>query len=155
NTPTNTATRTNTSTPTNTPTRTVTNSPTIAPTQPPGGDGFILFQPGQAGTCPAPANGGTTQVGCTFVLDLLVNTGSRQDATAQQSYLTYTYQLIQNVRVSTIITSCTITNTVTQDLSTFDAVLQNEICNGPGTCVFRGITVDPGSFAYASGALSN
>src|SRR5205814_3451691 len=40
-------------------------------------------------------------------------------------------------------------------LSMFDAVLQNEVCDGPGTCTFRGVTVDPGSFAFASGALVN
>src|SRR5947209_4152706 len=81
------------------------------------------------GTCPAPANGGTTQVGCTFVLDLMLNSGTNPDATAQQSYLTFTYQTIQNARVSSIGTSCVPTSTVTPDLNTFDAVLQNEVCN--------------------------
>src|SRR5262249_15075275 len=107
------------------------------------------------GLCPAPSNGGTTQVGCTFVLDLFVNTGSRNDATAQQSYLTFTYQLIQNARVSSIGAGCVLTNTVTGDQTVFDAVLQNEICNGPAPCIFRGLSTPPGSFAFASGALSN
>src|SRR5207253_8585386 len=36
-----------------------------------------------------------------------------------------------------------------------DTVLQNEQCNGPAPCNFRGVFVDPGSFAFASGALNN
>src|SRR5438874_1848648 len=38
-------------------------------------DAFITLVPDTVtlGTCPAPANGGTTQVGCRFVLDLFVN----------------------------------------------------------------------------------
>jgi hypothetical protein len=47
------------------------------------------------------------------------------------------------------------TSTVTGDLTTFDAILQNEVCNGPGTCLFRGVINQPGWFAYASGALTN
>src|SRR5439155_657286 len=43
--------------------------------------------------------------------------------------------------------------TVTPDLTTFEAVLQNETCNGPNPCIFRGVTIDPGSIAFASGAL--
>src|SRR5437762_10226097 len=59
-------------------------------------DAFLFLQPNTttAGTCPAPSNGGTTQVGCTFVLDLIINTGtSPDDTSAQQGYLTYTYDL--------------------------------------------------------------
>src|SRR5438105_3476902 len=67
-------------------------------------DAFLYLQPGAtAGTCPAPANGGTTQVGCTFVLDLMVNAGTNaapDGLTAQGSYMTFTYQTIKNVRVS-------------------------------------------------------
>jgi hypothetical protein len=37
----------------------------------------------------------------------------------------------------------------------FDSTLQNEICNGPGQCVFRGVSVAAGSIAYASGAFNN
>ena len=33
--------------------------------------------------------------------------------------------------------------------------LQNEVCNGPGACIFRGILNKPGDFAYASGAINN
>jgi hypothetical protein len=92
------------------------------------------------------------------VLDLMVNAGTNaapNGLTAQQSYLTFTFQTMQNGRVSTIGAGCTLTNTATNDLTVFDANLQNEICNGPGNCVFRGITVGPGSIGYASGALSN
>src|SRR5207253_2901814 len=74
---------------------------------------------------------------------------------AAQSYMTYTYQLIQNARVSSIGTSCVPTSTVTYDGVVYDAQLQNEVCNGPGSCTFRGINVGPGSFAYASGAFDN
>src|SRR5207253_3824025 len=31
----------------------------------------------------------------------------------------------------------------------------NEVCDGPAPCTFRGMVVDPGSFAYASGAITN
>ncbi len=147
---------TNTPTPQRTATRT--NTPSGgSPTPTPGGDAFLVLVPNTTtlGLCPAPSNGGSTNVGCTFALDLMLNTGSRNDATAQQSYLTFTYQLIQNARVSSIGTSCVPTNTVTTDLTVFDAALQNEVCNGPGQCVFRGVAVGPGSFAYASGALVN
>src|SRR5205085_10146775 len=75
--------------------------------------------------------------------------------TAQQSYMTFTYQTIQNARVSGIATGCVPTNTVTADISIFDAPLQNEVCDGPNPCNFRGTIVDPGSFGFASGALQN
>src|SRR5207253_53003 len=76
-------------------------------------------------------------------------------ATAAQAYVTYTYDLIKNARVDQITTTCALTSTVTGDLTTFDAVLQNEVCNGPTACIFRGVTIQPGSFAYAAGALVN
>jgi hypothetical protein len=121
-------------------------------------DAFAYFQPGIPGTCAAPSNGGSVVAGCTFVLDLFVNAGTNvapDGITAGQHYLTYTYQLIQNARVSSIGAGCTLTSTVTGDAGMFDATLQNEICNGPASCVFRGLTVGPGSFAFASGALNN
>src|SRR4051812_36758534 len=66
-------------------------------------NGFVFLQPDTVtlGNCPAPANGGTTQVGCRFVLDLMVNAGTNiapDGLTAQQSYMTFTYQTIQNAR---------------------------------------------------------
>src|SRR2546423_1883116 len=39
-------------------------------------DAFLVFVPNGGGTCPAPPNGGMSQVGCTFVLDLYLNAGS-------------------------------------------------------------------------------
>src|ERR1051325_8117913 len=53
---------------------TPTNTP--QPTPVPGADSYLYFVPGSAGNCAAPANGGTTQVGCRFVLDMMINTGS-------------------------------------------------------------------------------
>src|SRR5206468_4275300 len=93
---TNTPTRTNTHT--HTPTPTITGTATDTPT-PGGSSAYLLLAPGSNGTCPAPPDGGATQVGCTFVLNLLLNAGAYHapnGATAQQSYLTFTYQLIQN-----------------------------------------------------------
>src|SRR5438552_3192241 len=97
-------------------------------------DGFIFMVPDTVtlGTCPAPANGGTTQVGCRFVLDLFVNAGVNQapdGITAQQSYITFTYQTIQNGRVSSIATSCVLTSIIAPDIAVFDAPLQNDVCN--------------------------
>src|SRR5205085_7665979 len=72
---------------------------------------------------------------------------------AQESYLTFTYSILQNARVDQIATNCILTSTVTGDLTILDVVLQNEVCNGPNPCNFsRGIT-EPGSMAYASGEL--
>src|SRR5205823_9760612 len=39
------------------------------------------------------------------------------------------------------------------DTSTFDSTLENGWCNGPAPCFFRGVQTDPGSGAYAAGAL--
>ena len=91
--------------------------------------------------------------GTPLLLDLMVNTGSN-NAVASQNYLTFTNSILQNVLVGS--GGCgTITSTFTADNSVFDSTLQNETCNGPNPCTFRGIPTDPGSFAFASGALSN
>src|SRR5436309_10546780 len=74
--------------------------------------------------------------------------------TAEQAYLTFTYSLLQNVNASSP-TGCTITNTLTADTATFDTTTQNEVCNGPNPCTFRGVTVAPGSIAFASGAFNS
>jgi hypothetical protein len=87
-------------------------------------------------------------VGTRFTLDLMVESGSN-DITAAQSYLTFTDSLLQNVRA--VSPGCVTTNTLAGDLSTFDSVLQNEVCNGPGACASSG----PGSIAFASGGLNN
>jgi hypothetical protein len=113
----------------------------------------LLFLTPEAG---GPPNGGAVTVGTTFTLDLVVNTGSHNDATAQQSYMTFTFGTLRVIGANDACPGgVPVTPTVVPDLTTFDAVLQNEICNGPGTCVLRGQTTDPGSFAFASGALSN
>lgn len=149
----------NTNTPTHTRTRTpaITRSPlatqTVVPTRTPAGNAFLEFVPEDG----APPNGGTVNLGDRFVLDLMLNAGSSappDGVTAQQSYLTFTYDLIKNVRSDQIATACALTSTATVDQTSFDTSLQNEICNGPEECLFRGRPVDAGSFAFASGALT-
>ena len=142
-----TATPTTTATPTSTATPTVTRTPTPLP---PARDAFMFIAPGSAGNCVAPTNGGTTTVGCRFVLDLMVNTGSRSDARGQDTFISFTHQLLQNARVSTIGTGCTITNTLAPDFSTFDSQSINQICNGPGPCTFGNFSEAPGSIAFSS-----
>src|SRR5205814_181914 len=118
--------------------------PTITPTSTPGNiNAFAHF---------SPSSPMTVTVGQKFSLDLLVNSGSNAISTAQ-NYLTFTYSLLQNVDASQ--PGCVITSVVTPDNSTFDADLQNEVCNGPASCNFRTQTVNPGSIGFASGALSN
>ena len=139
NTATNTPTRTNTPTSTRTPT--ITNTPTITST-PPNMDAFAYLDP------PGPID---LNVGDQFTLDLRVNSGSN-NVTAAQSYLTFANTLMQVVQVGS---NCVVTNTLTVDSSRFESALQNEVCNGPGQCTFRGVAVDPGTISYAAGALSN
>jgi hypothetical protein len=114
-------------------------------------DAYVVLRP-ETG---APPNGGTVSVGARFVLGMWLNTGTHDNASSAQNYLTFTYGYLQNARVSSIGTSCTVTSTFTADNTTFDATLQNEVCNGPGNCVIRGIDTPPGSMAFASGALIN
>ena len=118
-------------------------------------DAYLFIAPGAAGNCPAPTNGGTTDLGCRFVLDLWLNGGTNSDLTAQQSYIQFSRDFLVNANVSSLGSSCVPTGTVTGDVSTFDAVLQNEVCNGPSNCTFRGVNIAPGSLAFASGALTN
>jgi hypothetical protein len=103
----------------------------------------------------APSNGGSVKVGEKFVLELWVNSGSHTDLVGQQSYLTYTHQLLQNVRATSSNASCTLTSTVAPDTTVFDAILQNEVCNGSVPCSFRGIKAAPGTIAFASSALGS
>src|SRR5207248_2378671 len=77
-------------------------TPTSTPTATPVADAFMELVPEGS----APPNGGTISVGDKFVLGLWLNAGSHQDATVHQSYLTFTWQLIQNARVSTITSTC-------------------------------------------------
>src|SRR5437870_2485236 len=118
-------------------------------------DAFLLLAPGTGGSVPAPPNGGSVPVGGRFVFDLMLNSGSHTDVTGQQSYITFTSSILQNARLSNINSSCVPTSTVTGDFSTFDSALQNEVCDGPGNCTFRGVTVAPGSLAWASAAFDN
>jgi hypothetical protein len=142
------------------PTDTPTPTPTGEPTRTPGGNAFHFFQPGAAGNCAAPPNGGTVMVGCRFVLDLMIDAGSSQESCGHQAYLQVSNQLIKNARVTTIASACTLTSTVTGDLATYETIFQNEVCNGLGPngdqpCVFRGVPASAGWFAFSSGALSN
>src|SRR5207253_7082780 len=77
------------------------------------------------------------------------------DVPAQQTYLTFTSCIFGHARVSDINSACTLTNTVAPDSQYFDVIMQNEVCNGPGNCMFRGITVGPGSIGYASGDIGD
>ena len=140
---------TGTSTPTNTPTDTPTNTPTATATPAVECTGAYHYWAPEAGS---PPSGGTINVGDRIDLDLMVHTANSV-ITAQQVHLTFTSGLIQNVRASS--TGCVLTSTVTPDLSIFDELILNEICNGPNPCIFRGVTHQPGEFGYASGAISN
>jgi hypothetical protein len=113
-------------------------------------DAYLELRPAAT----APSNGGTAKVGERFVLELWLNGGTGASLVGQQSYLTFTSSLLQNVLVSSIGTSCTLTSTLTPDMHVLDAPLQNEVCNGPQPCVFRGTKIPAGSIAFASGALS-
>src|SRR3954464_6516638 len=118
------------------------------------GDAFLELVPGTGGTVPAPVNGGAVPLGGRFVLDLMLHSGSREDITAQQSYITFTNSILQNVRVANIASACIVTSTVTGDLDAFDVQIQNETCNGPANCNFRGLDIMPGWMAYVSGAMT-
>jgi hypothetical protein len=101
----------------------------------------------------APAPGGTVSPGTKFTLDLILHAGTNNDLTAQQTYLTFNSAVLQVVDPNG--TSCNAVSRVSGDTARFEAELQNETCNGPRNCDFRGATVAPGSIAFASGALSN
>src|SRR5438105_2045282 len=88
-------------------------------------DAFLFLAPGTGGSVPAPPNGGSVPLGGRFVLDLMLNSGS-SNTSAQQSYLTFTNSILRNASVSVINSACTLTGTVTEDLSIFDTALQNE-----------------------------
>src|ERR1043165_9188381 len=76
-------------------------------------DAYLNFVP-QPG---APSNGGSAVVGQRFVLELWIHGGSHPDLTAQQTYISYTSQIVKNARQDQITTTCTLTNTVTPDNS--------------------------------------
>lgn len=100
----------------------------------------------------SPANGGVVTLGQQIWFDLMVHTDGYY-VTAQQAYITFTASVLQNV--SPFVTNCALYTGVRQDDTIFELELQNEVCNGPGFCDFRGIINQPGDFAFASGAWSN
>ena len=121
-------------------------APHGAPVPPPN-DAYMTLVPQGS----APPGGGTVRTGDRFVLELWLNAGSHTDATAQQSYLTFPYDLIKNARVDQITTTCSLSDQFTPDTTTFDAVLQNEVCNGPSWC---NRIAPPGTMSYASGTFN-
>src|SRR5205823_2178973 len=140
---------TDTPTGTSTPGDTATDTPAATETPLPCNGAYHYLLPE---TESDPPNGGTVQTGRQFTLDMWINAAGYR-LTVQQAYLTFTHQLLDNVAATS--TSCVLTSTVTPDLTVFEAVLQNEVCNGPNPCTFRGQSVDPGSIAFASGVLTN
>jgi hypothetical protein len=93
-------------------------------------------------------------VGQQFVLDLRVNSGLYFQLDAQQAYLSFPYQLLQNVNANQ--SGCVLTSTVTIDTRYFDTPLQNEVCNGPNPCSFsHDPNTSPGYLAFASGVLGS
>jgi hypothetical protein len=78
---------------------------------------------------------------------MMVHPGS-YTVNGQQSYLTFSSGQLQNVRAG--LPGCVLTSTVTIDVTVFSSQLQNEVCNGPNPCNFRGTNVAPGSMAFAS-----
>src|SRR5205823_10926893 len=77
----------------------------------------------------------TYNVGTKINMDLWVNSGnSDNNITASQNYLSFTLSVLQ--MVSATAASCVLTSVVVPDLAVFDAVLQNETCNGPSPCTF-------------------
>jgi hypothetical protein len=150
NTPSNTPTRTPTATitrtptPTSTPTNTATRTNTPTNTATPGNiNAFHRFSPN------GPVN---IALGTKLTLDLMLNSGSN-NVTVNQAYLTFTNSILQVVSVSS--PGCVVTSTLTADSSTFDATLQNEVCNSSSPCDFGRLIAPPGSIAFASGALNN
>ncbi|MFL5731868.1 MAG: S-layer homology domain-containing protein [Chloroflexia bacterium] len=128
-----------------------------SPDAPAAQNAFAHFVP-QAG---APANHGTVAAGTKFTLDLKVNTGGNNNVAASQNYILFDNPNSPNSvlkvlpSASASCSSVPADTTITQDSTTFDAVLQNEVCNGPGACILRGVYTLPGNLAFASGALQN
>ena len=72
----------------------------------------------------------------------------------EQTGLTFTNSLLQVASAST--GACgVVSTTVVADPSTFDAELQNEVCNSSSPCDFGRIIAPPASIAFASSALAN
>src|SRR3954447_8631777 len=120
-------------------------------------DAYMVLRP-QAG---APPNGGSVNVGTKFTLDLVVNTGVHDNVAATQDYILFDNPQSPSGVLKVLpsasgnCSAVPVSTTVAADTSTFDAVLQNEVCNGPGPCTLRGVNTLPGNLAFASGALGN
>lgn len=97
-------------------------------------------------------------VNTTFSLDLMVNSGSNLAAVAQ-SYMTFTNSILQVGGITAPGGTCVVTDTVTQDPTIFDEVLQNQVCNTDTDCTFSAplsirypnLVAPGGSIAFASG----
>ncbi len=117
-------------------------------------NGFVHLVPTEG----APAPNGSTTVGTKFILDLYVNVGSNASpngATAVQSYMTYNSSVIAVIPANGSCSSIPNNTTIAPDPTVFDSVLQNEVCNGPVGCTLRGVSLQPGNLAFASGALAD
>lgn len=123
-------------------------SPALAGSQPgaspQSGTAFVYLQPFLQTSSKL-----TVRVGQIISFDMMVK-GQDYMTVAQQSYLMFPPDLLQNVDQSG-----NPTQVVIPDTYTYDVVLQNEVCNGLNPCIFRGVSRAPGSFAFASGALFN
>jgi hypothetical protein len=129
-----------TSTATSTRTRTPSSTPTITPNP----DGAFAHL--------SPALPVTVTLGSRLSLDLMID-AQANIAAGQQSYLTFTNSLLQVVDATQ--PGCALTGTLAADNTTFDLVLQNQVCNGSSPCDFGTSIAPPGSIGFASGALNN
>jgi hypothetical protein len=110
--------------------------------------GYHYFVANEGG----PENGGTALQNQQITLKMMLHPGPYY-VTVHQAYLTFTYQLLQNV--STYVNRCALSTGISPDFAVFDFQLQNEVCNGPEPCLFRGVIIPPGYMAFASGAWVN
>src|SRR5207253_6162342 len=101
-----------------------------------------------------PESTATVNAGSKFILDLNIHPGNNTVSSAQ-SYMTFDSSKLYNVDVDS--GTCNQSDTVKPDTTVFDGEFQNEVCNGPGNCVFYPgpRVVGPGTIAYASGVLAN
>src|SRR5438477_7809634 len=101
-----------------------------------------------------PNSGDAVTTGDRFVLDLFVH-AQDHSGSAMQAYVTYTNPLADVADVNNLPNSCILVQTAKADPSTMDSTLQNEWCNGPADCTFRGVQTPAGWGAYAAGALNS
>ncbi|MFL5732805.1 MAG: S-layer homology domain-containing protein, partial [Chloroflexia bacterium] len=116
---------------------------TATPTTTPSGPHGYLDGPGRV-----PAE----RMSMPFAVNLFVDTGS-ESIQAAQSYITFPAGDLRVVDGAS--RTCSDTNRIEPDLTVLNRELQNEVCNGPAPCVFRGNVVQPGSIAFASAVDGN